>query len=233
MPKRLTSYAERTKPILLICDCDGVLVDSELLAAEAYVKVYRKHGLVIAASAVAACIGMKQADIVAKIHDITGQRLPEGALADLWTETQLLFDERLQPTPGAFRFLDACAGPRCVASSSSVERIEHSLRRTGLARFFGRNIFSASMVKRGKPAPDLFLLAAARMGFAPSECAVIEDLPFGIAGAVAAGMRVMGYVGGSHTYDGHAEKLLSAGAERVFTSWQSIAHALHEIQAPA
>jgi HAD superfamily hydrolase (TIGR01509 family) len=217
------------KQKLLICDCDGVLVDSEPLAAEAYVRVYGKHGLPIVASVVAQCVGMKQADIVVRIHEMTGHRLPEAALSELWTETRLLFDERLEATLGVAPFLEAYPGPRCVASSSSIERINHSLRRTGLARFFGEDIFSSSMVKRGKPAPDLFLFAAKCMGFAPQECIVVEDSPFGIEGAVAAKMRAIGYVGGSHTYDGHAEKLISAGAEKVFSSWQSIQQSLFEL----
>jgi HAD superfamily hydrolase (TIGR01509 family) len=216
------------KEKLLICDCDGVLVDSEPLAAEAYVRVYDRHGLPIGADLIAQCVGMKQADILVRIHEVTGHRLPEAALGDLWTETKLLFDQKLEPTQGVARFLDAHPGVRCVASSSSLERIAHSLQRTGLARFFGEAIFSASMVKRGKPAPDIFLYAAERMGFAPADCIVVEDSSFGIQGAVAANMRAIGYVGGSHTYPGHAEKLLSAGAEKVFSSWQSMREELLE-----
>jgi beta-phosphoglucomutase-like phosphatase (HAD superfamily) len=84
------------------------------------------------------------------------------------------------------------------------------------------------MVKRGKPAPDIFLYAAERMGFAPADCIVVEDSSFGIQGAVAANMRAIGYVGGSHTYAGHAEKLVAAGAEKVFSSWQSMREELLE-----
>src|SRR6185503_11811420 len=104
----------------------------------------------------------------------------------IWAETKLLFSEELKPTQGIVSFLSALGGNRCVASSSSVERINHSLSVTGLARFFGEAIFSSSMVKNGKPAPDIFLFAAEKMGAKPADCIVIEDSPFGIQGAVAA-----------------------------------------------
>lgn len=216
------------KEILLVCDCDGVLVDSEPLAAEAYQRIYEKNGLPITAEFAGQFVGLKQADIVARIHEMTGHLLPDAALGDLWAETKLLFDEKLEATPGVSRFMQAWTGARCVASSSSLERIAHSLQRTGLSGFFGDAVFSSSMVKRGKPAPDIFLFAAERMQFDPVACVVIEDSPLGVEGAVAAKMRAIGYVGGSHTYDGHAERLLAAGADKVFQDWQAVSAELLE-----
>ena len=154
---------------LVIFDCDGVLVDSEPLAAEAYERVYEKHGMSgVGASIIAQCIGMKQADILVKIRELTGHQFPDHAHDDIWAETKQLFTEKLAETEGLRHFLDALPAARCVASSSSLERIHHSLEITGLAPYFGDAIYSSSMVKRGKPAPDIFLHAAEKMGADPA-----------------------------------------------------------------
>ncbi|MGB6118969.1 MAG: HAD family phosphatase [Mesorhizobium sp.] len=213
---------------LVIFDCDGVLVDSEPLAAQAYVRTYRKHGLSIEAAVVAEGVGLKQADIIAKIGDITGQYLPDDATPDLWLETKALFTEQLTPTPGLPAFLDALQSARCVASSSSLERIHHSLGVTGLAGQFGEAIFSSQMVARGKPAPDLFLLAAEKMGYAPEKCIVIEDSRFGVEGAVAAGMIAIGYTGGGHTWPEHGDTLAKAGADAVCANWDEVSEELNK-----
>jgi HAD superfamily hydrolase (TIGR01509 family) len=208
---------------LVIFDCDGVLVDSEPLAAEAYERVYEKHGMSgVGASIIAQCIGLKQADILVKIKELTGHQFPDHAHDDIWAETKQLFTEKLAETEGLRHFLDALPAARCVASSSSLERIHHSLEITGLAPYFGEAIFSSSMVKRGKPAPDIFLYAAERMKADPSLCVVIEDSPLGVEGAVAANMTAIGYTGGGHTYDGHAERLMSRGAVVACASWDAV-----------
>jgi HAD superfamily hydrolase (TIGR01509 family) len=212
---------------LIIFDCDGVLVDSEPLAAEAYERVYEKHGMSgVGADIIAQCIGMKQADIIVKIRELTGHQFPEHAHGDIWAETKQLFTEKLAETEGLRHFLEALPTARCVASSSSLERINHSLEITGLAHFFGEAIYSSSMVKRGKPAPDIFLHAAEKMGADPRRCAVIEDSPLGVEGAVAAGMIAIGYVGGGHTYDGHGDKLMSRGAVVACASWDAVRNEL-------
>jgi HAD superfamily hydrolase (TIGR01509 family) len=208
---------------LVIFDCDGVLVDSEPLAALAYHNVYAKEGMPIPQGTVAHGVGMKQADIILLIARLTGHHLPPAAEGNLWPETRALFADSLQPTPGIVDFLGQLQLPRCVASSSSMERIEFSLDVTRLRSYFGDAIYSSSMVKRGKPAPDLFLHAAEKMGADPRRCVVIEDSPFGIEGAVAAGMTAIGYTGGSHSYEGHVEKLLDKGAKAVYSDWNRIA----------
>ncbi|MCX7303949.1 MAG: HAD family phosphatase [Hyphomicrobiales bacterium] len=212
---------------LIIFDCDGVLVDSEPLAAEAYERVYQKHGMSgVGADIIAQCIGMKQADILMKIRELTGHRFPDHAEDDIWAETKQLFTEKLAETEGLRHFLETLPVARCVASSSSIERINHSLQITQLAPYFGDAIYSSSMVKRGKPAPDIFLYAADRMGTDPSRCVVIEDSPLGVEGAVAAGMLAIGYTGGGHTYEGHAGKLISRGAAVACGSWESVSQEL-------
>ncbi|TPN62176.1 HAD family phosphatase [Mesorhizobium sp. B1-1-1] len=222
----------RSRPIIF--DCDGVLVDSEPLAARAYERVYEKHGMPgVHGGIIAQCIGMKQSDIIVKIRELTGHQFPAAADGDIWSETRILFSQELKPTPGIAAFLEALEGDRCVASSSSVERINHSLAVTALARFFGDAIYSSSMVKNGKPAPDIFLFAAAKRGANPADCIVIEDSPFGIQGAVAAGMTAIGYTGGGHTYPEHGARLKAAGADFVCTDWQEISRQLSGLGVPA
>ncbi|WP_136620405.1 MULTISPECIES: HAD family hydrolase [Mesorhizobium] len=222
----------RARPIIF--DCDGVLVDSEPLAARAYERVYEKHGMSgVNTSIIAQCIGMKQSDIIAKIRDLTGHQFPAAADGDIWAETKILFSEELKPTPGITAFLQTLAGDRCVASSSSVERINHSLAVTGLAGFFGDAIYSSSMVKNGKPAPDIFLFAADKIGANPADCIVIEDSPFGIQGAAAAGMTAIGYTGGGHTYREHGARLTAAGADFVCADWLEVSRQLAGLGIPA
>jgi beta-phosphoglucomutase-like phosphatase (HAD superfamily) len=104
----------------------------------------------------------------------------------------------LQPMPGIYEVLDRLSLPFCVATSSSPARVEHSLKLTGLERYFGKNVFTASQVKNGKPAPDLFLFAAAEMGMSPSDCLIIEDSETGLEAAMRAQMPVWHFTGGSH-----------------------------------
>jgi HAD superfamily hydrolase (TIGR01509 family) len=217
-------------PQLIIFDCDGVLVDSEPLAALAYERVYEKHGMSgITGEVIGQCVGMKQADIIVRIKELTGHQFPAHADGDIWAETKRLFSEQLAPTRGLVAFLQHLSARRCVASSSSLERIHHSLDVTGLAPYFGDAIFSSSMVKRGKPAPDIFLHAASLMGAEPKDCVVIEDSPFGVEGAVAAGMKAIGYIGGGHIFPGHAEKLLARGAIAACADWTEIGAQLAEL----
>ncbi|WP_295809211.1 HAD family phosphatase [uncultured Nitratireductor sp.] len=207
---------------LIIFDCDGVLVDSEPLAAIAYERAYNKHGLALTRDIVGQCIGMKQADIIVRIEELTGHAFPAHAEDDIWLETKALLEEELQPTQGILPFLSNLQTARCVASSSSMERIALSLRVAGIAEFFADNVFSTSMVKNGKPAPDIFLFASDKLGSEPASSVVIEDSPFGVQGAVAAGMTAIGFTGGGHTFNGHAEKLLSAGAHATCANWNEV-----------
>ncbi len=209
---------------LVIFDCDGVLVDSEPLAALAYHNVYANQGMMLPKGIIAQCVGMKQSDIIKQIADLTGHYLSGSAETSLWPETRRVFSKSLQPTPGIKSLLDGLDSPRCVASSSSLERIHFSLDTTKLAVFFGDAIYSSSMVKRGKPAPDLFLHAAKEMGANARGCVVIEDSPFGVQGAVAAGMTAIGYTGGAHTDKDHAQRLLDKGAFAVFSDWKDIGY---------
>lgn len=184
---------------LVIFDCDGVLVDSEPLAMRVMLQMLGEAGVEIdSAAAYDAFLGKSLATVCEILRRDHGFDIDADALEDLRARLNAVLRAELQPMPGIAAALGQLGRPACVASSSQVERIRLSLRVTGLADFFGDDIFSATMVARGKPAPDLFLLAAERMHADPARCMVVEDSPAGIAAARDAGMRVLGFAGGSH-----------------------------------
>lgn len=182
---------------LVIFDCDGVLVDSERLAIRVDVLVLASLGWPMdEAEVVRRFVGKSDAHMKREIEAHLGRSLAhdwDHGFKQLYLDT---FRRELRAVDGIEEALGAIRLPTCVASSGTHEKMKFTLGLTGLyARFEGR-IFSATEVAHGKPAPDLFLHAAARMGFAPSACAVIEDSAFGVAAARAAGMRSFGYAGG-------------------------------------
>src|SRR5262249_26977037 len=133
------------------------------------------------------------------------------------------YEGELRAIAGVADLLAALEMPRCVASNSHIDRVRHALTLTQLIGFFEPHLFSASMVAHGKPAPDLFLLAAKTLGISPEQCLVIEDSFSGVAGARAAGMRVVGFTGGGHCRPGHAERLRDAGCTAVFATMPEFA----------
>ena len=133
-----------------------------------------------------------------------------------------MFETDLLPMEGIEAALQALPFRRCVASSSAPARLHQSLSLTGLLRYFEPHIFSATQVARGKPAPDLFLFAAAAMAAAPEHCVVIEDSVAGVHASVAARIPVIGFSGGGHCRPGHAERLRDAGASAVCDDMRSL-----------
>ena len=206
-----------SQPELIIFDCDGVLVDSEVLSCRCLSEALAVHGIRLdLADALDLFLG-RSIGTVLRHYSVQGRALPDSFLADLKARVRRTFQSSLQPIPGVGALLSSLATPHCVASSSDLDRVSLSLVRTGLACHFGDRLYTSQMVARGKPAPDLFLLAADRMQTAPAKTLVIEDSVSGVAAAKAAGMKVWGFVGGSHyeSRDGRAI-LRAAGADRVF-----------------
>ncbi|MFE0511627.1 HAD family hydrolase [Streptomyces sp. NPDC058964] len=186
------------KPVeLVIFDCDGVLVDSERIAARVQVSLGAELGWPLTPDEVVdRFIGRSHASI----REQVAARLGEETAA-IWSHRfeqrhREAVDAGLAPVEGLLEALDAITVPTCVASSGSHEKMRHTLGRTGLYDRFAGRIHSATEVARGKPAPDLFLHAARRMGVDPAACAVVEDSQPGVRAARAAGMRVFGYAGG-------------------------------------
>ena len=204
---------------LIIFDCDGVLIDSETISAQGYCNVYARYGQTIEPKDFYPFIGMKQLDIIKTLRGKEGGTIPLSADDELSEEVLRLLKESVKATPNIVPFLQNLAKPYCVASSSAMPRIRLSLTTAGLINFFEPHLFSSSMVKHGKPAPDLFLLAAEKMGASPSECLVFEDSIAGITAAVAAKMTAIGYIGAGHMPQGHEQRLIEAGATKVIADW--------------
>jgi HAD superfamily hydrolase (TIGR01509 family) len=160
-------------------------------------------------------VGTSAKSMLTTLSEQYRKQPPEGLNELRQARIVAAFETELRPIPGIQKTLEMLRARRCIASSSPLHRIARSLELTGLREYFGEHLFSASMVSRGKPAPDLFLYSAAQMKVEPSKCVVIEDSPSGVLGAKAAGMRVIGFVGGSHCGVGQAERLREAGAAVV------------------
>lgn len=198
-------------PELIIFDCDGVLVDSERISHEVMIAMLAERGVAMSFDdAVARFMGTSMPHALAVVEQLTGEA-PASFLPAFRERTFAAFAAELQPVPGVPELLDALTTPCCVASNGPREKMALTLRRTGLlARFEGR-LFSADDVARPKPAPDLFLHAAARLGARVPGCVVVEDSPTGVTAARAAGMRVFGYAAMTP-----AHRLRDAGAHAVF-----------------
>jgi HAD superfamily hydrolase (TIGR01509 family) len=185
---------------LVIFDCDGVLVDSERLAVRIDVQVLAAMGWSLTEDEVVErFVGRSDAHMTRELATHLGRELPEGWDDEFAALYRTTFEDELEPVPGvvaALDRIDLMALPTCVASSGSHDKMRFTLGRTGLLDRFAGRIFSAAEVARGKPAPDLFLHAARRMGADPGRCAVVEDSAPGVAAALAAGMDPYGYAGG-------------------------------------
>ncbi|MBT2450916.1 HAD family hydrolase [Streptomyces sp. ISL-43] len=186
------------KPIeLVIFDCDGVLVDSERIAARVQVTLGAELGWPLTEEEVVdRFIGRSHASIREQIAVRLGQETAAHWSRRFEELHREAVDAGLSPVEGLPEALDAIGLPTCVASSGSHEKMRHTLGRTGLYERFEGRIHSATEVSRGKPAPDLFLHAARRMGVDPAACVVVEDSRPGVQAARAAGMRAFGYAGG-------------------------------------
>lgn len=208
---------------LVIFDCDGVLVDSEPVSSRTLADLLTDLGFPTTQEhCLANFTGFSLRAVMRKVETAFGRSLPQDFEDQVVARDRLAFAAGLDPMPGAGRMLAALPHARCVASSGAPSKIRRNLALTGLLPFFAPNLFSAREVARGKPAPDLFLHAAASMRTPPSACTVIEDAEAGILAARAAGMRVFGFAGGGHAGPGYAEMLTKAGAERVFRDMQQL-----------
>lgn len=211
---------------LVIFDCDGVLVDSEILAVRVESVLLTEAGFALTPQEITdAYVGLSYASMMASIADRFGKPVPDELGTLVQQRVIDAFPTDLSAVHGMPAFLDALELPRCVASSSDLDRIRLSLTITRLIDAFEDEcLFSAQMVERGKPEPDLFLHAAEACGAEPGDCVVIEDSPYGVQAGVAAGMRVVGLVAGGHCGDTLADRLSDAGAAAV----ASTVDALHD-----
>lgn len=200
---------------MIIFDCNGVLVDSEPIAMAVAAEEFTRIGIPLSPELVMRhFFGRRPADMIAAVEAAAGRKLPVNFASTLSAAILWRLRKELRPVAHAAHALTWLRGPKCVASSSTPDRIKVSLETTGLARFFAHQ-FSASEVPNGKPAPDLFVYAASRMGIAARDCIVVEDSPAGVSAAVAAGMTAVGFVGGRHSGEEIGEQLIRAGARTI------------------
>jgi HAD superfamily hydrolase (TIGR01509 family) len=184
---------------LVIFDCDGVLIDSEVISARMLIAELAGYGVEMDMAFVSRhFLGRSYPVVLREVRERWGVALPERFEADYRARLLAAFESGLRVMPGAVAAIRALRRPYCLATSSSPERLRRSLAITGLTTLFAGRSFTASEVANGKPAPDLFLHAAARMGAEPAACLVIEDSLNGLRAGLAAGMEVWRFTGGTH-----------------------------------
>lgn len=213
-----------TKPDLIIFDCDGVLIDSQVIQARVDAAALTFHGYAITAEELGErFVGVATAQMQVEVERALGRALP----VDFQTTRDRLVDvayrRELRAIAGVEAAIEALGLPSCVASNAQTARLRDVLALTGLLPLFEPHVFGADLVARPKPAPDLFLFAAKRMGTEPCRCLVVEDSTTGVRAAVAAGMRVLGFHGGGHCRPGHDLALIEVGAAATFGDMNTLA----------
>lgn len=213
------------QPDLVIFDCDGVLVDSEILAARVEAGLVTAAGYPIEVEDFAERFaGLTFKDILLRIEAESEMPMQ----ARLIEESERLVDEKLRrevrAIEGAHEAIASVTTKRCICSNSKGYRLDFMLDKVRLKTFFEGHIYSTRDIEgiRHKPAPDIFLHAAEKEGARPEATFVIEDSVHGVTGAAAAGMRVIGFTGASHSYPGHADQLTDSGAETVIRRWADL-----------
>ncbi|HCJ28974.1 MAG TPA: HAD family hydrolase [Pseudomonas sp.] len=208
---------------LLISDCDGVIVDSEIISHRV---LFEALSLYVPAErlseALEGTFGLTVPSIIDLIEKRFDLTMPQTFDADLRRQSEKAVADEVQAIPGVRDALQTIDLPLAVASNSRLHNVESSLRRAGLTERVAGNIFCAEMVASPKPAPDVYLLAAERMGVAPGHCLVIEDSPTGVLAARTAGMRVIGFTGASHIPAGHDQALRELGVSAVISDMRDL-----------
>ncbi len=212
-----------TKFDLVIFDCDGVLLDSEIIACRADAEAYTRLGYEISTAEVARRFaGMLDEAVDEVLSAEIGVPLPANFRAEIKKSVIEKYRTELQPIAGARKLLSSLTIDKCIASSASPAKLALGLVETELYELVYPDVFSASLVKRGKPYPDIFLYAAGKMDASPANCIVVEDSVAGVTAAKAAGMMCIGFTGGSHCLEGHSQRLYDARADTVVDSLDAV-----------
>ncbi|MFZ4761693.1 MAG: HAD family hydrolase [Alphaproteobacteria bacterium] len=211
----------------IIFDCDGVLIDSEIIACEVEAAELTAAGWPCTAETIIQrFLGRSLSSMFSEIEDEMGKKFSQDFFMNLEEKTLLALKARLKPVRNIIEVVGSLLGQGhyrlAVASSSTRARLQHNLGLTNLWNFFDGHIYSAEEVKNAKPAPDLFLAAAAGLGIAPQDCIVIEDSSNGIKAATAAQMQAIGFVGGLHCLPAHRTILEDAGALLVLEDMKDL-----------
>lgn len=205
--------------MLYVFDCDGVLIDSEIIASSVDSEFLAEFGYEITPQEVNVRFAGLTSEATGDIVEAeTGRKLPEDFFGRVRAEIDQRLARELKAVPGVHEMLDRLEGQQlCVCSNSSMERLKISMEKTRLWDRFTPHIYSAGNVgdRQPKPAPNVYRYAMAQFGADPRDTVVLEDSVFGVAAAKAAGARVIGFTGGAHTWPTHADVLTDAGAETV------------------
>ena len=219
---------------LVIFDCDGVLIDSEVISATMLITELAAYGVDIDLEFVSRqFLGRSYPVVLKEVRETFGITLPDHFEMQYRARLLAAFERDLKIMPGVLETIARLRLPSCVATSSSPERVNRSLQLVGLTAYFGSRVFTSSMVSRGKPAPDLFLHAAARMGVPPTRCLVIEDSLNGVRAGLAAGMEVWRFTGGSHLRGLSLSAPENATAHRQLADFRSFFDSHPEFQKPS
>ena len=223
-------FEPEKKEILVIFDCDGVLIDSEAITSRIEYQALRNSGCRMSMEDyLDRSLGVTEEDLLWKnIAAEWNAVLPDDFGDRLREEICKALAEELRPIKGVKEALAALPYESCVASGATPERLRLTLGVTGLAERFEGRCFSGAMVARGKPAPDVFLLAADRMGFRPGDCIVVEDSINGVKAAVDAGMTVLGFTGASHCLPGLEGRLRELGCREIFSEMENLTPMIEE-----
>ena len=212
---------------LVIFDCDGVLIDSELIACTADAEALSEIGYAITTAQVVERFAGVPADAMYEtIEAELGHALPGDFKARVDQRILDKYRTELKPIEGIKDVLTRLEITKCVASSSSPSKLALGLVETGVFDLVYPHVFSTALVERGKPHPDIFLYAARVMGTDVSKCIVVEDSVAGVTAARAAGMRAIGFTGGSHCAPDHTDRLIAAGADTVIDQMRLLQDAL-------
>ena len=219
-------------PDLVIFDCDGVLIDSEIIACTVDAEELSKEGYPISvAEVVRRFAGVPGGAMRATVESDLGRALSADYDQRIEDRVFAAYRTRLNPIAGAVEAISTLPWRYCVASSSRPAKLCLGLIETEQFELFYPHIFSASLVERGKPAPDIFLYAAQRMQATPHSCLVVEDSVAGVQAGRAAGMRVIGFTGGSHCNGEHTALLREQGADLVISRFDELQSAVERLPA--
>ncbi len=216
----------------IIFDCDGVLVDSEIIYSAIERKYLSDIGLTYTDYEYQSrFVGLTSSDYIkelrADFHTIYRKSFPTDFENLVSKECSTAFETELKAIIGAADFIEKLNCPIAVASSSELEILNKKLTITGLLKYFDTHIYSGAQVPKGKPEPDIFLFAANKLGVVPNKCIVIEDSANGIVAGLNAGMKVWGFLGGSHTDPDMSTRLYNAGANQLFKDFTELSNFVH------
>jgi HAD superfamily hydrolase (TIGR01509 family) len=217
-------------PSCLLSDCDGVIVDSEKIADEIMLEILREtFANEVLDTHTKDMFGRRVIDIIVLLENRLGISLS----ADKRSHMQMDIDSRVAQEatamPKVKEVYESLGIPVAIVSNSAVDRLRQCVQRAGLIGLVGSNMYSGDEVSSPKPAPDVYLKAAQTMGFSPEQCLVIEDSVTGVIAAKAAGMCVLGFLGGSHIRPDHADTLMKAGAQILFDNMTELPQVIQNL----